>query len=258
MYSEQDLKHAAEFRDGIRREALARVRALYPCAEQLVDPYPVEAYFQQVWDYPGKWYTTVATPPGAGGRKDLIGAIVRATLDEYRKAGLPYSDEAFYRMIAEYPELVCAYCLINADDPSAKTSGVFPGRGVDSHRLALAWAARRMFSDASGWVSDLKGARCRRLSGKALFAPVHSDPWLNYRRAFLCLPRGNPYTDDDFERVNAVLFPGGPEGLEVCRWTTDRWESFGDDRESRGALCLSVYDRVLDRFVVILASAGDR
>ena len=55
MYSEQDLKYAAEFRDEIHREALAKVRAVYPDAGSVVDRYPVEAYFQKVWDYPGKW-----------------------------------------------------------------------------------------------------------------------------------------------------------------------------------------------------------
>ena len=62
MYSEQDLKNASEFRDGIHREALARVRAVYPNADHVIDPYPPDSYFQEVWDYPGKWYTIVGTP----------------------------------------------------------------------------------------------------------------------------------------------------------------------------------------------------
>ena len=71
-YSEQDLKHAAEFRDEIHREALAKVRGVFPGAEDVVDRYPADEYFQEVWDYPGKWYTIVGTPPGAGSRKHLI------------------------------------------------------------------------------------------------------------------------------------------------------------------------------------------
>ena len=257
MYSEQDLKNAAEYRDEIHREVLTRVRAVYPCADEVMDKYPVDAYFQEVWDYPGKWYTLVATPPGTGGRKDLVGAIVRETLTYYRNAGAAYSDDAFYRLIAEYPDTLCDYRLINAENRYAKENGVFPYRGTDSHRLALACAARELFPDGKERADDLKGAKCRKLSGKALFAPVNSDPWLNYRKAFLCPPHGNPYNDRDFDRVNGVLFPGGPECLEVYRWTTDWSEYFDEGREWWGALCLTVYDNTLDRFVVIMASATD-
>ena len=86
MYSEQDLKHAADFRDEIHREALEKVRAVCPAADRVIDGYPADAYFQEVWDYPGKWYTMVGTPPAAGGRQALIGTIVRETLEYFRNA----------------------------------------------------------------------------------------------------------------------------------------------------------------------------
>ena len=84
MYSEQDLKYAAEFRNEIHREALAKVRAVYPDVDSVVDRYQVDDYFQEVWDYPGKWYTIVAIPKGVGSRKALIETIVRDTLEHYR------------------------------------------------------------------------------------------------------------------------------------------------------------------------------
>lgn len=255
MHSEQDLKKAAEFRAEIHEEALAKVRAVCPCADHVVDRYPADAYFDEVWDYPGQWYTVIATPPGTGGRKDLVNAIVRETLEYYRNAGAACSDDGFYRMIAEYPDVVCDYCIVNAANKYAEASGVFPYRGVDSHRLALECAARELFE--AEWSYDIKGARCRKLSGKALFAPAGSDSRLNYRRAFLYPPHENSYTDADFERVNAVLFPGGADGLEVCRWTTDWSEYFDEGHEWWGALCLTVYDKTLGRFVVITASATD-
>ena len=257
MYSEQDLKHAAEFREEIHREALAKVRAVYPDADHVIDRYPADAYFQEVWDYPGKWYTVVGTPPGAGSRKDLVGTIVRETLDHFRNMGAAFTDDVFYRLIAEYPDIVCDYCLLNADNQNAKKNGVFPFRGGDSHRLALACAARKLFEDGEEWTYDIKGAKCRKLSGKALFAPVDSDRWLNYRKAFLCPPHGNSYTDADFERVNAVLFPGGTDELEIYRWSTDWSAYFDEGNEWWGSLCLTVYDKSLDRFVVIMASATD-
>ena len=256
-YSEQDLKNAEEFRNEIHKEALAKVKAVYPDADHVVDKYPADAYFGEVWDYPGKWYTVVGTPPGTGGRKNLIETIVRETLDYYKNTGTEYTENEFYRLIAGFPDIVCDYCLLNAENQYAKSIGVFPYRGNDSHRLALEFAARKIFRDGTEWSYDIKGAKYRKLSGKALFAPVRSDEWLNYRKAFLCPPHGNSYTDSDFERVNAVLFPGGTECLEVYRWTTDWSEYFDEGHEWWGALCLTVYDKTIDRFVVIMASATD-
>ncbi|MBR6903203.1 MAG: hypothetical protein IKN39_04870 [Clostridia bacterium] len=257
MYSEEDLKKAAAFRDEIHRQALAKVKAVMPSADHVIDKYPTDAYFDKVWDYPGKWYTVIATPPGSGSRKNLVDTIVCETLDYYRNTGATYTDDEFFALIAEYPDIVCDYCLINAENKYAKATGVFPYCGVDSHRLALVCAARELFDDGKEWSYDIKIARCKKLSGKALFAPVNSDEWLNYRKAFLCPPHRNSYTDNDFKRVNAVLFPGGTDKLEVYRWTTDWSEYFDEGHEWWGALCLTVYDKTLDRFVVIMASATD-
>ena len=118
-------------------------------------------------------------------------------------------------------------------------------------------AALKLFDGGREWSYDLSRARSKKLKSKALFAPTGSDEWLNYRKAFLCPPHKNTYNDADFERVNNVLFPGGTDGLEVYRWTTDWSEYFDDGHEWWGVLCLTVYDKSLDRFVVIMASATD-
>ena len=83
--SEEDLTHAAEFRERIHAEALAIVRRVRPEAAEVVDPYPVEAYFQRHWDYPGAWYTVVAIPESSGSREALLDRIVRETLAQSRK-----------------------------------------------------------------------------------------------------------------------------------------------------------------------------
>ena len=257
-HSEQDLKKAAEFRAEIHGAALARVRSHYPDADHVVDEYPADAYFQEVWDYPGKWYTVVGTPPGSGTRKDLTESIIRRTLDYYRDAGSTHSDDEFYRLIAEYPDTTCRYCLVSSGDQYAKAINVFPYRGADSHRLALEYAVRELLEDGTGHSCDIKAAKCRKLSGKALFAHAGSDNWLNYRRAFLNSPHGILYTDSDFERVNAVLFPGGAESLEAYRWTNGRTEYFEEGHKLPCLLCLTVYDKTLDRFTVITVPGSDR
>ena len=243
-------------REEIHKNALARVRAVYPDADHVVDEYPADAYFQEVWDYPGQWYTVVGTPPGTGSKKDLTETIIRQTLEFYRNKGNARSDDEFYRLIAKYPDIVCDYNLVGSDDRNANASGVFPYRGVDSHRLALECAVCEL-SESGKWSYDIKAARCRKLKSTALFAPAGADNWLNYRKAFLCPPHGNSYTDRDFEQVNDVLFPGGAECLEVYRWTTDWSDYFDEGHEWWGALCLTVYDKTLERFVVITASATD-
>ena len=80
QYSEQDLKYAQELRESVHREALAIVRKTRPHLTAVVDRHPVEDYFQEQWDYPGRWYTIVAIPRGYGSRKALIDRIVRDTL----------------------------------------------------------------------------------------------------------------------------------------------------------------------------------
>ena len=83
--SSGDLESASEFRNEIHKEALKRVQKIDPRIETVTDPYPVEAYFQQNWDYPGKWYTIVAVPEDAGGREALIDIIVRESLASSRE-----------------------------------------------------------------------------------------------------------------------------------------------------------------------------
>ncbi len=268
-YSERELKDAAAFRGEIHREALARAREICPGVGSVTDPYPAEAYIRQVWDYPGAWYNVTAIPEGAGSRAKLIDAIVRATVEGYRRsawtaAGAAPEDEAeeavpgeadfrcpedpFYALLARYPACVLDCCILTAE-PS-------PGGGETAHRAALAAACRRLLAP-EGWSCRPSKARGRRIGAGELFAPVPPGDGLNYRRAFLHPPRETGYTDADFDRVNAALFPRGTASLEVYAWTTDWSDYFDEGHEWWGALCLTVYDGSLDRYAVILASATD-
>ena len=62
---------------------------------------------------------------------------------------------------------------------------------------------------------------------------------------------------DDFHKMNQLLFPNGAESLTVYEWTTDWSDYFDDGHEWWGAACWSIYDKSLNRYVVILASASD-
>ena len=62
---------------------------------------------------------------------------------------------------------------------------------------------------------------------------------------------------EDFKKVNEVLFPNGTEELDIFEWSTDWSDFFDDGHEWYGACCWSVYDKTLNRYVVMLVSATD-
>ena len=62
---------------------------------------------------------------------------------------------------------------------------------------------------------------------------------------------------EDFRKVNEVLFPNGTDALDIYEWTTDWSDFFDDGHEWYGACCWTVYDRTLNRYVVMLVSATD-
>ena len=268
QYSEQDLKYASEFREGVHREALAIVRKTRPNITEVVDRHPVEDYFQANWDYPGKWYAIVAIPSGYGSRKALVDAIVRDTLagkapgtepadtQELRDTAKTEPEEApkreedpFFALLAEHPRCVIDYRIVPGSSSSC--------RGCEAHRLALKQAFQTLSEDDWDCVYDMIAARGKQIGVGELFAPIREAEELNYRGAFLHPPHGVRYTDADFDRLNAALFPKGTEDLEVYRWTTDWSNYFDEGHEWWGALCLTVYDKQMGRYAVILASATD-
>ena len=111
----------------------------------------------------------------------------------------------------------------------------------------------------SGWQLNVKDANPKgtKIPTQALFASADGNDELNYRTAFLNPPHENNYMDEDFDKINKCLFPNGTDCLEVFKWSTDWSDYFDDGHEWWGTLCLTVYDKSLDRFVIILASATD-
>lgn len=354
-YSEQDLKHASEFREEIHREALAVVRKTRPNVTEVVDRHPAEDYFQEHWDYPGAWYTIVAIPYGYGSRKALVDRIVRDTLSEKapekeeaytpgssaaaktepgrrklkdqldakpdgyeelfvseRKNGLfraVGTDLEGRKILEQYEEYsagggVCSagcyfvlsdlefrrfarLALINGylnedeysrltaepktpkrdDDPFYSLIAEYSDPVVDffivkdvrycgygSHRMAL----KAAFLELGGeWTGDPDKAVGKKTAAEEIFSSEYQRGRLNYRKAFLYPPHQTRCTGKDFARVNAALFPNGTDELEVFEWTTDWSDYFDDGHEWWGTLCLTVYDKSLDRFAVIMASATD-
>ena len=179
-------------------------------------------------------------------------APAKAARGRFDPAPAETPDDPVYALLARYPRLVVEYCIV-------KLAG--PYLGLPSHRSALAAACGQLFvQDEPGfppWRSDPKSAVGRPVPTAAFFADAGAEAPLCYRRAFLDPPHGSGCTAADFDRVNRALFPAGTGALEVMEWSTDWSEYFDDGHEWWGALCATVYDRSLDRFVAILASATD-
>ena len=68
---------------------------------------------------------------------------------------------------------------------------------------------------------------------------------------------GRKHKPEDFKKVNAALFPNCTDALDIYEWSTDWSDYFDDGHEWYGACCWSVYDKSMDRFVVMLVSATD-
>ena len=256
-YSEQDLQYAAEFREEIHKEALATVRKTRPNITEVIDRHPVEEYFQESWDYPGKWYTVVAIPYGYKSRQELVDTIVRDTLsgiaveeaqsdarDKKEMNRCNKKPDGYDELFAEYPDLAVDYGVVTGERYG----------GYESHRRALGIAFGRLEGD---WDGEPDKAMGKRIAAEEMFSCRYGEGKLNYRKAFLYPPYENGYTGKDFAKVNAALFPNGTDELEVYEWTTDWSDYFDEGREWWGTLCLTVYDKTLDRFVVIMASATD-
>ena len=160
-------------------------------------------------------------------------------------------EDPFYELLAAYPRSEAEICIVKDDAPYC---------GYGSHRRALVLACGRLLAGEEGEIPfhyDAGRAEGKPISTEALFAPSDVNRDLTYRGAFLDPPHGNRYTEADFAKLNAALFPKGTDELEAYQWTTDWSDYFDDGHEWWGALCLTVYDRSLDRFAVILASATD-
>ena len=78
-----------------------------------------------------------------------------------------------------------------------------------------------------------------------------------YWYLFLNPPYETNYTIDDFIKINDILFPKGKDDLEIYDWSVDWSNYFLEGLEWWGARCISIYDKSMDRYVVILASATD-
>ena len=78
-----------------------------------------------------------------------------------------------------------------------------------------------------------------------------------YWYAFMEPVHGRRNKPEDFKKVNEALFPKGTDMLDIYGWTTDWSDLFDAGHEWYGACCWSIYDKSMNRYVVMLVSATD-
>ena len=179
-------------------------------------------------------------------------------------------NDPFYKLIEEYDRCIIDYCLIGDD---------MPYQGYRSHKDAILFAmlkVKERYNDTQS-KEDIGNPQGHQINpakllhvpeilridrvGRRFYDCKSPDPLngeqIPYWYAFLEPPHTSGYGPDDFREVNSVLFPEGIEELEIYEWTTDWSDYFNDGHEWWGTACWSVYDKCVNRYVVILAEATD-
>lgn len=197
------------------------------------------------------------------------------------------NNDPFYKWIGNYKNCIIDYCLMEDDTPyqgmrSHKDAVLFAmlkviERDIDTQVKTEIGYRREVRAEPFPWYLDIGKAQARQIDPAAFFrvpeilgkdrvgrwayASALPDPLkgeqIPYWYAFWETPHTSGYGPDEFRKVNAVLFPAGTDALEIYEWTTDWCDYFDDGHEWWGAACWSVYDRRLNRFVVIMASTTD-
>ena len=178
--------------------------------------------------------------------------------------------DPFYELIEKYDRCIIDYCLI--EDAT-------PHQGYRSHKDAVLFAMLKVTEKYGSfpWNVDIGKAHAHQIDpaellyvpeilrtdrvGRRFYDCDLPDPLkgeqIPYWYAFWETPHGSGYGPDEFCKVNAVLFPEGIDELEVYEWTTDWSNYFDDGHEWWGTACWSVYDKRLNRYIVIMAEATD-
>ena len=171
-------------------------------------------------------------------------------------------NDDFYRLIKHYIDTVIDYHIIKDDDVYQE---------IESHKKAV-----KFVLDKDGYNYDINKALLKEMSKEELFNTQNKEDF-TYYYAFTNTPYGKPdriivensdknsnddvykkiYNEEDFNIVNNVLFPNGLDDLIIYKWSNDWSEYFDDGNEWWGSACWSIYDKSMDRFIIIMVTVTD-
>ena len=196
-------------------------------------------------------------------------------------------NDPFYKLIEKYDRCIIDYCLIEDDTPhqeyrSHKDAILFAmlkviERYIDTQLREEAAYYGEVKDEPFPWNLDIGKAQGHQIDpatffhvpeilrtdrvGRRFYDCELPDPLkgeqIPYWYAFWETPHRTGYGPDEFREVNSVLFSEGTDDLEIYEWTTDWSNYFDDGHEWWGTACWSIYDKRVNRYVVILAEATD-
>lgn len=181
-------------------------------------------------------------------------------------------DDNFYKLLnTKYDELLLDYVLLSFDENY---------QGEQSHKEAVK-AAIAVFNSRVRVGNSLKHPlfyvdeekmSCIECMAEDFFCEDNNG-WLkieedfnfrvtsfqmNYWLAFSKPPYDVPYTKEDFRKLNHALFPiAFRKDLEIYSWNNEFSNYFDDGKEWWGTGFWSIYDKWMNRFVIIGASLTD-
>ena len=164
--------------------------------------------------------------------------------------------DSFFEEFKHNTGCVLDYCVLKSD---------LEYKAEESHKEAAIFAMQKWQKD---WKEkydfdisfDASKMKAHVIDSKEFFEVVSKDDdryKCSYQYLFLNPPHGSSLTIEDFNHINNMLFPNGYDCLEIYDWSTDWSDYFEDGLEWWGARCVSIYDKSLNRFIVIGASATD-
>ena len=161
-------------------------------------------------------------------------------------------NDPFYEEYKKYNRCVLDYFIIKSN--------------LD-HKSVLLYAMNKIKNEDNYITIDKNKMKYNIISSNELFQlPIDYEKErynLNngYKRPywylFLDPPHNTNYKIEDFIKINNLLFPNGKDHLEIYDWNVEWSNYFDDGLEWWGAAAISIYDKLLDRYVIIFASATD-
>lgn len=173
------------------------------------------------------------------------------------------TDDIFYEYIKKYDKCLLDYVILSADEEYkgeiSHKEAVITGIYAFNHRKRVG----NRLNPPEFYVDESKMS-CKKCSTENFFevSPkrmaydywTYSDVFLN----FDCIPYPVPYTEEDFQKVNHVLFPECyRKDLEIYLWNDDFSNYFDDGNDCLGTAMWSIYDRHMMRFIIIGSSIID-
>ena len=172
---------------------------------------------------------------------------------EKSKGMTAVTDDTFEKIYKGYDDSVIEYYLMKSS---------MPYDGEKSHRNAALFTMEEINAvckadnePSYSYAPDMM--RGRICPAKEVFAVNGSPKDSRYYHAFIEPPCGSHYTAGDFRYINSLLFPKGVRETEIYEWSSDWSGFFEDGNEWWGCLYYTVYDKAMERYVVIAASATD-